>query len=262
MDSEIFGWCPPETNTWAPQKWDQTEFLKENFWSLLPFLHPDCRLKHHGQRHGGFDAEKRVSKWFRRVHLPGWKLHRSLSSFCLAHRGRWCVTFWFCPLQKGADTNLTVLPCLPSDAPPSLLPSQAYLEIFIYCLGFFIVMVLTAAAVICRLCWAPKKSDFSSQIAVQKLAKSIPLKRQVTARVVDVGTIEIHKETGAHVGVLSLCRCQLSPPPPFSLGRVWFASLVYPARPPPSWQECPSTNFPMIQFGSCLVTGSHDGTGA
>lgn len=64
-----------------------------------------------------------------------------------------------------------------------MLPSQTYLEIFIYCLGFFIVMVLTAAAVICRLCCAPKKSDFSSQIAVQKLAKSIPLKRQVTAPV-------------------------------------------------------------------------------
>ncbi|XP_056875231.1 fibroblast growth factor receptor 1-A-like [Takifugu flavidus] len=66
------------------------------------------------------------------------------------------------------------------DAPPSVLPSQTYLEIFIYCLGFFLVMILTATAVLCRLCCAPKKSDFSSQIAVQKLAKSIPLKRQVS----------------------------------------------------------------------------------
>ncbi|XP_030580698.1 fibroblast growth factor receptor 1-A-like isoform X2 [Archocentrus centrarchus] len=71
---------------------------------------------------------------------------------------------------------LTVL----NDPPPSPLPSQTYLEIFIYCLGFFIVVILTAAAVICRLCCAPKKSDFNNQLAVQKLAKSMPLRRQVS----------------------------------------------------------------------------------
>uniref|UniRef100_A0A3Q2VXS2 receptor protein-tyrosine kinase n=1 Tax=Haplochromis burtoni TaxID=8153 RepID=A0A3Q2VXS2_HAPBU len=64
--------------------------------------------------------------------------------------------------------------------PPSPLSSQAYLEIFIYCLGFFIIVVLTATAVICRLCCVPKKSDFSNQLVVQKLAKSMPLKRQVS----------------------------------------------------------------------------------
>ncbi|XP_058473497.1 fibroblast growth factor receptor 1b isoform X1 [Solea solea] len=66
------------------------------------------------------------------------------------------------------------------DLHPSPLPSQTYLEIFLYCLGFFIVVVLTAAAVACRLCCAPKKSDFSSQLSVQKLAKSVPLRRQVS----------------------------------------------------------------------------------
>ncbi|XP_063335019.1 fibroblast growth factor receptor 1-A-like isoform X3 [Pelmatolapia mariae] len=66
------------------------------------------------------------------------------------------------------------------DPPPSPLTSQAYLEIFIYCLGFFIIIVLTATAVICRLCCVPKKSDFSNQLVVQKLAKSMPLKRQVS----------------------------------------------------------------------------------
>ncbi|KAM3600205.1 uncharacterized protein V6R79_019471 [Siganus canaliculatus] len=66
------------------------------------------------------------------------------------------------------------------ELPPSPLPSQTYLEIFIYCLGFFIVIILTAMAVVCRLCCAPRKSDFSSQLAVQKLAKSIPLRRQVS----------------------------------------------------------------------------------
>lgn len=69
---------------------------------------------------------------------------------------------------------------LTSDPPASPLPSQTYLEIFIYCLGFFIIVILAALAVICRLCCAPKKSDFNSQLAVQKLAKSIPLRRQVT----------------------------------------------------------------------------------
>ncbi|CAG05404.1 unnamed protein product, partial [Tetraodon nigroviridis] len=90
------------------------------------------------------------------------------------------------------------------DAPPSVLPSPTYLEIFIYCLGFFIVVVLTATAVVCRLCCAPKKSDFSSQIAVQKLAKSIPLKRQVTARVGGWNFVASHKETLAHTSVLCL----------------------------------------------------------
>ncbi|XP_017263447.1 fibroblast growth factor receptor 1b [Kryptolebias marmoratus] len=63
---------------------------------------------------------------------------------------------------------------------PSPVPSRTYLEIFIYCLGFFIIVILTATAVICRLCCAPKKSDFTSQLAVQKLAKSIPMRRQVS----------------------------------------------------------------------------------
>lgn len=106
--------------------------------------------------------------------------------------------------QREPLPNLTALSCLASDAPPSVLPSPTYLEIFIYCLGFFIVVVLTATAVVCRLCCAPKKSDFSSQIAVQKLAKSIPLKRQVTARVGGWNFVASHKEMLAHTSVLCL----------------------------------------------------------
>uniref|UniRef100_A0A8C7LJZ2 Fibroblast growth factor receptor n=1 Tax=Oncorhynchus mykiss TaxID=8022 RepID=A0A8C7LJZ2_ONCMY len=64
--------------------------------------------------------------------------------------------------------------------PPSPVPSQAYLEIFIYCVGFFIIMFMVAVATACRLRCSPKKSDFSSQLAVHKLAKSIPLHRQVS----------------------------------------------------------------------------------
>uniref|UniRef100_A0A665TD83 receptor protein-tyrosine kinase n=1 Tax=Echeneis naucrates TaxID=173247 RepID=A0A665TD83_ECHNA len=67
--------------------------------------------------------------------------------------------------------------------PPSPLPSQTYLEIFIYCLGFFIIIILSVTVIICRLYCSPKKSNFSSQSAVQKLAKSIPLRRQVTPEV-------------------------------------------------------------------------------
>ncbi|KAM3874231.1 fibroblast growth factor receptor 1b [Diretmus argenteus] len=66
------------------------------------------------------------------------------------------------------------------DLPPSPVPSQTYLEIFIYCFGFFIIIILAAIVIICRLYCTPKKSDFNSQLAVQKLAKSIPLRRQVS----------------------------------------------------------------------------------
>uniref|UniRef100_A0A674DLN9 receptor protein-tyrosine kinase n=1 Tax=Salmo trutta TaxID=8032 RepID=A0A674DLN9_SALTR len=68
------------------------------------------------------------------------------------------------------------------DLPPSPVPSQAYLEIFIYCVGFFIIMFMVGVATACRLLCSPKKSDFSSQLAVHKLAKIIPLHRQLIHR--------------------------------------------------------------------------------
>ncbi|XP_023816193.1 fibroblast growth factor receptor 1-A [Oryzias latipes] len=71
---------------------------------------------------------------------------------------------------------LTVL----SEPPPSAVPSQTFLDIFFYCLGFSVIIVLAIAAVICRLYCTPKKSDFSSQLAVQKLEKSITLRKQVS----------------------------------------------------------------------------------
>ncbi|XP_010876451.1 fibroblast growth factor receptor 1b [Esox lucius] len=67
-----------------------------------------------------------------------------------------------------------------NELPPSPVPSQTYLEIFIYCVGFFIIILLVAIAIACRLRCSPKKSDFNSQLAVHKLAKSIPLRRQVS----------------------------------------------------------------------------------
>nr|XP_057911981.1 fibroblast growth factor receptor 1b isoform X2 [Doryrhamphus excisus] len=71
---------------------------------------------------------------------------------------------------------LTVL----KDPPPAPPPSNNYLQIFIYCLGFFIAITLIFTAVICKLCSAPRKSTVSSQLAVHKLAKSVVLKRQVS----------------------------------------------------------------------------------
>uniref|UniRef100_A0A8D3CMZ5 receptor protein-tyrosine kinase n=1 Tax=Scophthalmus maximus TaxID=52904 RepID=A0A8D3CMZ5_SCOMX len=67
-----------------------------------------------------------------------------------------------------------------NDLPPSPLPSQTYLEIFIYCLGFFIIIILTATAVICRLCCSPKKSDFSGHTT---LTPSLPAATTILAGV-------------------------------------------------------------------------------
>lgn len=53
-----------------------------------------------------------------------------------------------------------------------------------------------------------------------------------------------------------LCRFRSSRHRPFSPGCVWCVSRVSQVPPPPSWLECRSTNFPMIQCGSCRVTGT------
>ncbi|XP_054613518.1 fibroblast growth factor receptor 1-A-like [Dunckerocampus dactyliophorus] len=71
---------------------------------------------------------------------------------------------------------LTVL----KDPPPTPPTSHNYLQMFIYCLGFFIALTLTFTAVVYKLCSAPRKSAVSSQLAVHKLAKSMALKRQVS----------------------------------------------------------------------------------
>ncbi|MFT7817519.1 fibroblast growth factor receptor 1 isoform X4, partial [Arapaima gigas] len=64
--------------------------------------------------------------------------------------------------------------------PPSQVPSQTYLEVLIYCVGFFLISVMVAIAAVFKMRSSSKKSDFSSQMAVHKLAKSIPLRRQVS----------------------------------------------------------------------------------
>ncbi|XP_072538520.1 fibroblast growth factor receptor 1-A isoform X2 [Salminus brasiliensis] len=64
--------------------------------------------------------------------------------------------------------------------PPTPLPNQTYLEVLIYCVGFFLICVMVVIAVLVKMHSTAKKSDFNSQMAVHKLAKSIPLRRQVS----------------------------------------------------------------------------------
>lgn len=58
--------------------------------------------------------------------------------------------------------------------------SDTYLEVVIYCVGFFLIVVMIAIAILVKNRTSSKKSDFNSPLAVHKLAKSIPLRRQVT----------------------------------------------------------------------------------
>ncbi|XP_077079793.1 fibroblast growth factor receptor 1-A-like isoform X2 [Siphateles boraxobius] len=64
--------------------------------------------------------------------------------------------------------------------PPTQLANQTYLEVLIYCVGFFLICVMVVTAVLAKMHSSTKKSDFNSQLAVHKLAKSIPLRRQVS----------------------------------------------------------------------------------
>ncbi|XP_035256160.1 fibroblast growth factor receptor 2 isoform X6 [Anguilla anguilla] len=73
---------------------------------------------------------------------------------------------------------LTVIPDGPTDG-PTLLPPD-YVEIAIYCIGVFLIACMVVIVVVCRMRTTAKKPDFSSQPAVHKLSKQIPLRRQVT----------------------------------------------------------------------------------
>ncbi|XP_064174215.1 fibroblast growth factor receptor 2 [Anguilla rostrata] len=74
---------------------------------------------------------------------------------------------------------LTVIPDGPTDG-PTLLPPD-YVEIAIYCIGVFLIACMVVIVVVCRMRTTAKKPDFSSQPAVHKLSKQIPLRRQVSS---------------------------------------------------------------------------------
>ncbi|XP_031433441.1 fibroblast growth factor receptor 1b isoform X6 [Clupea harengus] len=67
--------------------------------------------------------------------------------------------------------------------PPTDVASQTYLEVLIYCVGFFLISIMAGVATIVKLRSSSKKSEFNGQLAVHKLAKSMPLRKQVTVSV-------------------------------------------------------------------------------
>lgn len=112
-------------------------------------------------------------------HLCTWK-----------HEYVWCdweykvrsLVVWFHGWQL-TTPPCSLSPCIPPHfvAVPHYPPaSHTYLEVVIYCVGFFFIAVMIAIAIIVKIRTSSKKSDFNSQLAVHKLAKSIPLRRQVT----------------------------------------------------------------------------------
>ncbi|XP_029916305.1 fibroblast growth factor receptor 1-A isoform X2 [Myripristis murdjan] len=93
---------------------------------------------------------------------------------------------------------LTVFEAVPHYPPAN----HTYLEVVIYCVGFFIIAVMVAIAVIVKMRTSSKKSDFNSQLAVHKLAKSIPLRRQVT--------VSVDSSSSIHSGVMLVRPSRLS----------------------------------------------------
>ncbi|XP_060027154.1 fibroblast growth factor receptor 2 isoform X12 [Erinaceus europaeus] len=84
--------------------------------------------------------------------------------------------------QANQSAWLTVLP--KQQAPvreKEITASPDYLEIAIYCIGVFLIACMVVTVVLCRMKTTTKKPDFSSQPAVHKLTKRIPLRRQVSA---------------------------------------------------------------------------------
>ncbi|XP_026570648.1 fibroblast growth factor receptor 1-like isoform X2 [Pseudonaja textilis] len=64
---------------------------------------------------------------------------------------------------------------------PAMMSSSLYLEIIIYCTGGFLISCMIVSVLFYKMKNTTKKTDFNSQMAVHKLAKSIPLRRQVSA---------------------------------------------------------------------------------
>ncbi|XP_053927018.1 fibroblast growth factor receptor 2 isoform X6 [Cuculus canorus] len=73
---------------------------------------------------------------------------------------------------------LTVLPAPEKEKEYPTSPD--YAEIAIYCVGVFFIACMVLTVILCRMKNTTKKPDFSSQPAVHKLTKRIPLRRQVT----------------------------------------------------------------------------------
>ncbi|KAI3372342.1 hypothetical protein L3Q82_022841, partial [Scortum barcoo] len=95
---------------------------------------------------------------------------------------------------------LTVTRYEPTAVPHYPPANHTYLEVVIYCVGFFFIAVMVAIAIIVKIRTSSKKSDFNSQLAVHKLAKSIPLRRQVS----------VDSSSSIHSGVMLVRPSRLS----------------------------------------------------
>ncbi|MEQ2191661.1 Fibroblast growth factor receptor 1-A [Xenoophorus captivus] len=78
--------------------------------------------------------------------------------------------------------------------------SSTYLEVVIYCVGFFLIAIMITIVIILKIRASSKKSDFNGQLAVHKLAKSIPLRRQVS----------VDSSSSIHSGVMLVRPSRLS----------------------------------------------------
>ncbi|XP_014883927.1 fibroblast growth factor receptor 1-A isoform X1 [Poecilia latipinna] len=97
---------------------------------------------------------------------------------------------------------LTVIKYDPSAVTPYPPSSNTYLEVVIYCVGFFLIAIMITIVIILKIRASSKKSDFNSQLAVHKLAKSIPLRRQVT--------VSVDSSSSIHSGVMLVRPSRLS----------------------------------------------------
>lgn len=91
---------------------------------------------------------------------------------------------------------LTIFEAIPTYPPAN----HTYLEVVIYCVGFFFIIIMVTIAIIFKIRTSSKKSDFNSQLAVHKLAKSIPLRRQVS----------VESRNSIHSGVMLVRPSRLS----------------------------------------------------
>ncbi|XP_072005371.1 fibroblast growth factor receptor 1 isoform X5 [Engystomops pustulosus] len=89
-----------------------------------------------------------------------------------------------------------------TDEKPSLMTASLHLEIIIYCAGAAIVSAMLVTIIILKMKHPSKKTEFNSQMAVHKLAKSIPLRRQVT--------VSADSNSSMHSGVILVRPSRLS----------------------------------------------------
>uniref|UniRef100_A0A8C6UUU1 Fibroblast growth factor receptor n=1 Tax=Neogobius melanostomus TaxID=47308 RepID=A0A8C6UUU1_9GOBI len=78
--------------------------------------------------------------------------------------------------------------------------NHMYLEVVIYCVGFFFIVIMIVIAIMVKIRASSKKSDFNSQQAVHKLAKRLPLRRQVS----------VESSNSIHSGVMLMRPSRLS----------------------------------------------------